>query len=164
MDSEFLLSTFLSLLIIQSGRNPCPTTCKSGSSRWGRRPPGPCSRAHGVSVDRPLEKGGDDQGPMGGELILVGLGGCFTSNLLAAIRARQAPVTQVSTTVTATLAESPSRFAAIDLAVSADCSDAALLEKLVTIAERGCIAANTLRGGVRLTVRVARTEPATGLS
>ena len=121
-------------------------------------------RGHGVSVDRPMEKGGDDQGPMGGELILVGLGGCFTSNLLAAIRARQAPVTQVSTTVTATLAESPSRFAAIDLAVSADCSDAALLEKLVTIAERGCIAANTLRGGVRLTVRVARTEPATGLS
>ncbi len=101
---------------------------------------------------------------MGGELILVGLGGCFTSNLLAAIRARQAAVTQVSTTVTATLAESPSRFAAIDLAVSADCSDASLLEKLVTIAERGCIAANTLRGGVRLTVRVARTEPATGLS
>ena len=72
-------------------------------------------RGHQVSVDRPLEKGGDDQGPMGGELILVGLGGCFTSNLLAAIRARQAVVTQVSTTVTATLAESPSRFAAIDL-------------------------------------------------
>ena len=101
---------------------------------------------------------------MGGELILVGLGGCFTSNLLAAIRARQASVTEVSATVTATLAENPSRFAAIDLAVSADCSDTVLLQKLVTIAERGCIAANTLRGGVRLTVRVARTQRATGLS
>ena len=120
-------------------------------------------RGHQVSVDRPMEKGGDDQGPMGGELILVGLGGCFTSNLLAAIRARQAPVSRVSTTVTATLAESPSRFAAIDLAVSADCSDGALLQKLVSIAERACIAANTLRGGVRLSVRVTLTEPAADL-
>ena len=117
-------------------------------------------RGHRISVDRPLEKGGENQGPMGGELILVGLGGCFTSNLLAAVRARQAPVSRVSTTVTATLAESPSRFAAIDLAVSADCNDADLLQKLVTMAERACIAANTLRGGVRLSVRVAQAEPA----
>ncbi|MCY3756669.1 MAG: OsmC family protein [Acidobacteria bacterium] len=116
-------------------------------------------RGHRISVDRPLERGGDNRGPMGGELILVGLGGCFTSNLLAAIRARQAAVSGVSTTVTATLAENPSRFAAIDLAVSAECSDAALLHKLVTIAERGCIAANTLRDGVKLTVRVAQAEP-----
>ena len=114
-------------------------------------------RDHRISVDRPLERGGDNQGPMGGELILVGLGGCFTSNLLAAIRARQAPVSRVSTTVTATLAENPSRFAAIDLAVSADCSDAAVLHKLVAIAEQGCIAANTLRNGVTLTVRVAQS-------
>ncbi|MDE2757910.1 MAG: OsmC family protein [Acidobacteriota bacterium] len=114
-------------------------------------------RDHRISVDRPLERGGENQGPMGGELILVGLGGCFTSNLLAAICARQAPVYRVSTTVTATLAENPSRFAAIDLAVSADCSDAAVLHKLVAIAERGCIAANTLRNGVKLTVRVTRS-------
>jgi len=120
-------------------------------------------RGHRISVDRPLERGGDNQGPMGGELILVGLGGCFTSNLLAAIRTRQAAVSRVSTTVTATLAENPSRFAAIDLAVTADCSDAALLHKLVTIAERGCIASNTLRDGVKLTVRVAQTEPAADL-
>ena len=117
-------------------------------------------RGHRISVDRPLERGGDNQGPMGGELILVGLGGCFTSNLLATIRARQAAVSGVSTTVTATLAESPSRFAAIDLAVSAACNDAALLQRLVTIAERGCIAANTLRDGVKLSVRFAQTEPA----
>ena len=114
-------------------------------------------RGHRISVDRPLERGGENQGPMGGELILVGLGGCFTSNLLAAIRARQAAVSGVTTIVTATLAENPSRFAAIDLAVSADCSDAAVLHKLVAIAERGCIAANTLRDGVKLTVRVARS-------
>ena len=121
-------------------------------------------RGHQITVDRPLERGGDNQGPMGGELILVGLGGCFTSNLLAAIRARQAAVSRVSATVTATLAENPSRFASIDLAVSADCNDVALLQKLVTVAERACIAANTLRDGVNLTVRVAPTVSAAGLS
>ena len=121
-------------------------------------------RGHQIRVDRPAAKGGDDNGPMGGELILAGLGGCFMSNLLAAIRAREAAVTNVSTEVTATLAEHPSRFSAIDLRVSADCDDHELLEKLVTIAERGCIAANTLRGGVDLTVRVVQAKPAASVS
>lgn len=121
-------------------------------------------RGHQVRVDRPAAKGGDDNGPMGGELILAGLGGCFMSNLLAAIRAREAAVTNVSTEVTATLAEHPSRFSAIDLRVSADCDDHELLEKLVTIAERGCIAANTLRGGVDLTVRAVQAKPAASVS
>ena len=38
--------------------------------------------------------------------------------------------------------------------VAADCDDRQLLEKLVTIAERACIVANTLRHAVTLTVRV----------
>ena len=42
------------------------------------------ARTHRVLVDRPLEKGGEDQGMMGGEYLLVALGGCFMSNLLAA--------------------------------------------------------------------------------
>ncbi len=124
----------------------------------------PPREAREVRVDRPAAKGGDDNGPMGGELILAGLGGCFMSNLLAAIRAREAAVTNVSTEVTATLAEHPSRFSAIDLRVSADCDDHELLEKLVTIAERGCIAANTLRGGVDLTVRAVQAKPAASVS
>lgn len=40
-------------------------------------------RGHWNSVDRPLEKGGEDRGPMGGDLILVGLGGCITLLCLA---------------------------------------------------------------------------------
>ena len=117
-------------------------------------------RGHRVVVDRPTAKGGDDNGPMGGELILAGLGGCFMSNLLAAIRARDADVTNAKTKVTATIADNPARFSAVELNVSADCEDPALLEKLVTIAERGCIAANTLRGGLDLTVRVEQPETA----
>ena len=117
-------------------------------------------RGHRVVVDRPTAKGGDDKGPMGGELILAGLGGCFMSNLLAAIRARDADVTNAKTKVTATIADNPARFSAVELSVSADCEDPALLEKLVTIAERGCIAANTLRGGLDLTVKIEQPETA----
>ena len=112
-------------------------------------------RTHRVLVDRPVAKGGDDRGPMGGELLLAALGGCFMSNLLAAIRAREAAVSNVRATVAGTLAESPSRFEAIEMRVAADCDDRALLEKLVTIAERGCIVANTLHRTVTLSVRLA---------
>ena len=53
-------------------------------------------RGHQVSIDRPLEKGGADAGPMGGELFLAAIGGCFMSNLLAAINARKAEVSERS--------------------------------------------------------------------
>jgi putative redox protein len=110
-------------------------------------------RTHKVLVDRPAAKGGDDKGPMGGELLLAALGGCFMSNLLAAARARQADISNAYTEVIGTLGENPGRFTAIEMVVSADGADAELLGKLVTIAERGCITANTLRDAVTLTVR-----------
>jgi hypothetical protein len=45
---------------------------------------------HQVLIDRRVEKGGSDAGPMGGELFLAAVGGCFMSNLLAAIKGREA--------------------------------------------------------------------------
>ena len=100
---------------------------------------------HRVLVDRPVEKGGEDRGAMGGELLLVALGGCFLSNLLAAIRAREAPIQEVRV-VEGTLAEAPPRYRQIRMEVQARTEDRALLEKLVAMAERACIVANTLRG------------------
>ena len=64
-------------------------------------------RQHKLLIDRPEAKGGDDQGPMGGELFLAAIGGCFMSNLLAAIKGRQADVSDAQTEVIGTLAESP---------------------------------------------------------
>jgi len=110
-------------------------------------------RGHKVLIDRPEAKGGDDKGPMGGELLLAALGGCFMSNLLAAIRAREAGVSNVYTEVIGILGENPARFTAIEMVVSADGADRELLGKLVTIAERACITANTLRDAVTLTTR-----------
>ena len=112
-------------------------------------------RQHAVLCDRPVEKGGEDRGPMGGELLLMGLGGCFMSNLLAAAKARDVPVANLSVDVTGLVAEAPSRFSEIELRVSGHIQDRDVLIKLVTIAERGCIVANTLRGAVKLTVSLA---------
>jgi putative redox protein len=111
-------------------------------------------RGHRVPIDRPVEKGGTDEGPMGGELFLTAIGGCFMSNLLAAIRAREAQVSDVHTEVSGTPEGTPPRFSSIELSVSAACEDAELLEKLVEIAERGCIMVNTLKGTLPVSVRI----------
>jgi putative redox protein len=112
-------------------------------------------RGHTVLIDRPAAKGGADLGPMGGELFLAAVGGCFMSNLLAAVKARGVEVPGIHTEVTGTLAESPMRFVSVELCVSTDCPDQELVEKLVEIAERGCIMVNTLRGLMEMTVRIA---------
>ena len=113
------------------------------------------ARQHKVLSDRPEAKGGQDQGPMGGELLLMGLGGCFMSNLLAAVSAREADVQDLHLTIRGTLSETPTRFSAIALEVRGAYADRAAMEKLVTIAERGCIVANTLKNAVTLSLSVA---------
>ena len=92
---------------------------------------------------------------MGGELFLSAIGGCFMSNLLAAIRAREAAVTDAQVEVIGTLADAPARFSAVDMFVSANYQDVALFEKLVDIADRGCIMMNTLRGKLEVNIRIA---------
>jgi len=113
------------------------------------------ARSHRVLIDRPTAKDGLDQGPMGGELLLVALGGCFMSNLVAAAGARSIPVEGLQVTVRGTLAAAPPRVAAIELEVRGTALGADVLDKLVTIAERGCIVHNTLAPAVKLTVRRA---------
>ena len=112
-------------------------------------------RGHTLLVDRPAEKGGLDRGPMGGEMILVGLGGCFMSNILAAVRKRNAPVSDVQLMVSAVVEGSPVQMTSFDIEVSAQCDDLELLKKLATIAERGCIAVNTLSRGSPVAVSVS---------
>ena len=111
-------------------------------------------RSHAIDIDRPAAKGGHDKGAMGGELLLASLGGCFNSNLLAAIRARDLEIDDIAIQVSGELAEAPARFSAIDMVVSSSYDDRATLEKLVTMSERACIVANTLKGSVDLTVSV----------
>lgn len=110
-------------------------------------------RSHTMLVDRGVAKGGFDLGPAGGEYMLVALGGCFTSHLLAAIRAREADVTGVTVDVTGTLDSTPERFTTFTLDVSAQSPDAELARKLVTIAGRACQVVTTLRQSAEVTIQ-----------
>jgi len=95
-------------------------------------------------VDRGIAKGGFDLGPAGGEYQLVALGGCFTSHLLAAIRSREAAVSNVKVNVSGTLDGTPERFTGFTVDVTAE-GDPELTRKLVTIASRACQVMNTMR-------------------
>jgi putative redox protein len=111
-------------------------------------------RTHEVLIDRPESKDGKDAGPMGGELLLASLGGCFNSNLLAAIRARELDIDDIRIEINGELEGTPPRYESIDMVVLSDYEDRDMLQKLVTISERSCIVANTLKQGLTLNVSV----------
>jgi putative redox protein len=113
-------------------------------------------RQHKLAIDRPASKGGADQGPMGGELFLAAIGGCFMSNLLAAIDARKAAISEVYAEVIGTIADSPARFSAVELHISAK-GRSDEIERLVEVADRGCIMMNTLRGKLDVRIRTGVT-------
>lgn len=115
------------------------------------------ARTHTVLVDRPIEKGGSDRGPLGGEYLLISLGGCFLSTLLAAVRTREADVSNVRVSVTGTVGGVPERFESIALRVSGNYSDDGLMRKLVAMAERGCLVTNTLKDAVALSVTLEKS-------
>lgn len=115
------------------------------------------AREHSFKMDRPEAKGGGNKGMMGGEALLAGLGGCFMSNLLAAAVASGIILSNAKADVTGQLSEEgPSRFVAISLSISGECSAPDEFSKLVTIAEKGCIVANTLSSSVELSVQIKR--------
>lgn len=115
------------------------------------------ARNHTVYVDRPVEKGGSDRGPLGGEYLLISLGGCFLSTLLAAARTRDADLSNVRVAVSGTIGGVPERFESIALRVSAKYPDEALMHKLVGLAERGCLVTNTLKNAVTIRVDVEKS-------
>ena len=85
----------------------------------------------------------------------MGLGGCFMSNLLAAAQTREAEVSDLNVELDATLEEAPPHFSAVTMTISGNYPDRQTMEKLVTIAERGCIVANTIKDSVKLTFNIA---------
>jgi putative redox protein len=115
------------------------------------------ARTHTVFVDRPVDKGGNDRGPLGGEYLLIALGGCFLSTLLAAVRTREADVSNVRVSVVGTIGGVPERFESMAVRVSATYGDADLMQKLVAMSERGCLVTNTLKNAVTLEVTLAKS-------
>jgi putative redox protein len=77
------------------------------------------------------------------------------STLLAAIKTRDAAVSEVKVMVSGTIGGVPERFEAIAMRVTANHADGDLMRKLITMAERGCLVTNTLRDAVVITVELA---------
>ena len=67
------------------------------------------------------------------------------SNLLAAIRAREAAISDVRADVAATMDGPPDRFTEFIVTVSAERDDPDEVRKLIEIAARACAVTNTLR-------------------
>ncbi len=91
---------------------------------------------------------------MGGELLLAGLGGCFMSNLLAAVAARDVEATDMTLEVTGVLEQHPPRFSSASISISGNYSDKAEIERLADMSEKACISANTLKGAIDLSITV----------
>src|SRR4051812_34258641 len=82
------------------------------------------ARRHSVTIDRPHEKGGSDAGPMGGELLLLALAGCFASTLHAVLRTSHSQLdqSQIKVHASATLGTAPARFTELHITVSSPAS------------------------------------------
>ena len=109
-----------------------------------------------LTIDRPPSKGGGGAGPMGGQALLAGVGGCFASTLFGAAQARDLTITGLELNLSARLSETvPKRFESIRLdIVGGTCSDPGAFEKLIRIAEKGCISINTIKQGLSLSVEM----------
>ncbi len=109
-----------------------------------------------VIVDRPIDKGGSGKGLMGGQYLLLGVGGCFCSTLFAAAQARKVLISGLNVKVKALISEEqPKRFTDIELEVSYEqCSEPDTFEKLLAIAEKGCLSMNTVKNGLNVRVTV----------
>lgn len=106
---------------------------------------------HQLQIDRPLSKGGSNQGPMGGQALLMGIAGCYASTLYGAAIARNMTISDLGIDVVAEISEdAPARFTSIALNItSGSCSQPEEFEKLLAIAEKGCIAVNTIKNGMK---------------
>lgn len=118
------------------------------------------ARDHHVLIDRPESKDGTDKGAMGGELLLLSLGGCFMSNLLEIVRTREANISDIGIEINGTLDGTPKHFTAIEMRISAQYDDPAQMQKFVTMAERGCIVANSIGSAIDLSFVVLDAQTA----
>jgi putative redox protein len=108
------------------------------------------ARDHTVTIDRPKEKEGTDAGPMGGELLLLALGGCYVSTFLTALQAEdpEADASGIRFQVDGRLVSAPTRFSEITVQASAPSALRDVISKPLLKAERGCIVHNLVRGAV----------------
>ena len=109
---------------------------------------------HSITIDRPLEKGGHNEGPMGGQVLLMSVAGCFASTLYAAGDGRGLKIEDLQIEVHGVLSDDiPKRFEKLVFeVVKVNCDDLKVFEKLLKVAEKGCIAVNTIKAGMEVEI------------
>ena len=108
-----------------------------------------------IQVDRPVSNGGGGKGLMGGQYMLIGVGGCFCSTLFAAAQSRDITIEGLTAHVEAQFSDDqPKRITRISIGISYNhCSKPEDMNKLLDIAEKGCISVNTIKRGVEIETR-----------
>ena len=110
------------------------------------------ARGHRVSVDEPVELGGEDTGFMPTELLCAALASCFTLAMGHVARKREIELPSLEVTVRAERAGRELRYERLTIEARADMAADALAD-LVARAERFCWVSNTLSSGVTFEYR-----------
>jgi putative redox protein len=110
------------------------------------------ARGHRVSVDEPVEVGGDDTGFMPTELLCAALASCFALAMGHVARKREIEVPGLEVNVRAERAGRELRYERLTIEARADMAADALAD-LVARAERFCWVSNTLSSGVSFEYR-----------
>lgn len=118
---------------------------------------------HAIVVDRSLASEGTYLGMIGGELLLTAVGTCLMTTLVGAARKRNVELTRVEFHVSGEHQNAPSRYVSIDVEaiIEAD-TDQDEINKLLTIAERGCTVSNTISRSAPIRIRRKVEVPAIG--
>jgi putative redox protein len=120
---------------------------------------------HTVGIDRLASVGGTEAGFRASELLLLSLGGCLSSTLVGAAKARELTLSKVDIQVVGKTVPNPERIGEIEVEVDLAITDAegvelagSELDRILDIAERGCFVTNTLRTGIAISVKRAGSE------
>jgi len=86
--------------------------------------------------------------------LLMSIAGCYSSTLYAAAQARNLKIERLKIVVTGHISDTtPKRFEALTLeVVKGTCGNEKEFPKLLEIAEKGCIAVNTVKTGMKFQV------------
>jgi putative redox protein len=118
---------------------------------------------HGIVVDSSVENGGHNSGPRPMELLLMGLLGCTSMDVISILKKKRQPVRDLQVYATAEQApENPHYFTKIHLEYVAygNVAEDALARAIQLSEERYCSASATLKGRAEITssYRVEKAE------
>ncbi len=114
-----------------------------------------------VSIDNPKESGGEDTGPKPTELLLASLGGCFIVDFVQFAEKMRMGLKGVSLSISGLRERGQNpRFKEIGVSIHPDLEgvDYKKIGRLISLAEKYCTVANTLKNGTRVSFSVHSAE------